>query len=132
VARPVKLLDGRAVTIGAGVTVLVAVPLAIAGRIAAGEGSGLVALFFVGVLGAFVVGGYVAARVAGSAPYSNSAVAAALGWLVLQAVSLFLMLRRGETVNPVVIVANGLAAYSCGLIGGLVASRLPARGAEPS
>lgn len=129
-ASVVNTLEARAVGTGAAVTVFVAVPFSIARRTVDDATSSLVLLFFVGTLLAFVAGGYVGARLAASAPYSNSAVAAAAGWAIVQTVTVILMVRRGDAVNLVVIVANGLAAYACGLAGGLLASRSPTTGVD--
>lgn len=128
-ARAVNPLSPRAVGSGAAVVVVVAIPLAIAGN-AADEMSNVVLVLFLATFGAFIAGGYVGGRIGRAAPYSNSAVAAAAGWAIVQSISVVLTLVRGDDLALPAILVNGLAAYACGLIGGLLASRTSTEGAE--
>ena len=125
------LLDWRAVATGAAVAVAIAVPAALVGErlseSGGGEPSNAVFIFFGAVITGFLVGGYVAARRAPSAPHVNGALAALAAYLLVQGVGVALRLAEGEPVNVVQLVFNGLVAYAAGLVGGMVAARRGSR-----
>jgi putative membrane protein (TIGR04086 family) len=126
----VTALDPRAVAVGALVIVAVALPLALADAAQRGDDArgDLTLVVFVVTLGAFVAGGYLAARRAPTSPYSNGAVAALAGFAVVSVLGVLSRAARGEAVSVTRIVFSGLLAYACGLLGGGLASRLAARG----
>jgi putative membrane protein (TIGR04086 family) len=128
--RP-SLLDRRAVGAGAVLAVVVALPAALVGEAAAdGEDdpSGLVLLCFLVVLLAFVAGGWLAARRAPDAPYSNGAVAALVGFAVIQLGGVVANLVQDEPVRAASIAFSALLATASGLVGALVATRRAAPG----
>lgn len=127
---PMTALDGRAIGTGALAAAAVCLPAALLGQTVADAGgedgtgrSPLVVVSFVGVLLGFVLGGYVAGRMAPRAPYSNAAFAALGAFAAIQVVSVALRASRGDDIAVVTILFNVLIAYACGLAGGLIASR---------
>ena len=123
-----SLLDRRAVGAGAVLAVVVALPAALVGE-AAAEGdddpSGLVLLCFLVVLLAFVAGGWLAARRAPDAPYSNGAVAALTGFALIQLGGVVANVVQDEPVRLASIAFSALLATSSGLVGALLAARRP-------
>jgi hypothetical protein len=122
------VLDAGAVLRGAAVAVVVCLPLALVSQALAdadGGDAAVVVLFFA-VLAGLALGGFVAARVAGTAPYSNGGVAAAAAFVAIQGTALVVRALLGDGGDgPTVpgVVFNALLAYGCGLAGGAVASR---------
>ena len=126
-----SLLDVRAVGAGAVLAVLIALPAALVGEAAADgddDPSGLVLLCFIVVLLAFVAGGWLAARRAPDAPYSNGAVAALVGFAVIQLGGVVANLVQDEPVRAASIAFSALLATASGLVGALVATRRAAPG----
>lgn len=124
-----SLLDPRAVGAGAVLAIVIALPAALVGEAAAdGEDdpSGLVLLCFVVVLLAFVAGGWLAARRAGDAPFSNGAVAALVGFALIQLGGIVANLIAGDPVRGASIAFSALLATASGLVGALLATRRPA------
>jgi predicted permease len=123
-----SLLDPRAVGAGAVLAVVIALPAALVGEAAAdGEDdpSGLVLLCFVVVLLAFVAGGWLAARRAPEAPFSNGAVGALTGFAVIQLGGVVANLLQDDPVRGASIAFSALLATASGLVGALVATRRP-------
>ena len=121
-----SLLDARAVGAGAVLAVVIALPAALVGEAAADgddDPSGLVLLCFLAVLLAFVAGGWLAARRAPDAPYSNGAVAALAGFAVIQLGGVVANVVQDESVRPASIAFSALLATASGLVGALVATR---------
>ena len=126
-----SLLDARAVGAGAVLAVVIALPAALVGEAAADgddDPSGLVLLLFLVVLLAFVAGGWLAARRALDAPYSNGAVAALVGFAVIQLGGVVANLVQDEPVRMASIAFSALLATASGLVGALVATRRAAPG----
>ena len=124
-----SLLEPRALGAGAVLAIVIALPAALVGEAAAdGEDdpSGLVLLCFVVVLLAFVSGGWLAARRAVDAPYSNGAVAALAGFALIQLGGVVANLAAGDPVRGASIAFSALLATASGLVGALVATRRPA------
>jgi predicted permease len=124
-----SLLDPRAVGAGAVLAIVIALPAALVGEAAAdGEDdpSGLVLLCFVVVLLAFVAGGWLAARRAVDAPFSNGAVAALAGFALIQLGGVVANLVAGDPVRGASIAFSALLATASGLVGALLATRRPA------
>ena len=87
---------------------------------------GLLALFtnaFVPFLIGFALAGWVAGRAAPGYPYSNGALAALVGFAVLQAIAVLAQLADDKTVKWGEIVATALLASGAGMTGGLLAER---------
>ena len=120
-----KLLNRIAVVKGSAVAIVICLPLALVSNIIQDENpdSALLPLFFVGVAAGFGVGGYVAARAEGDAPYSNGAFAALLGFLVIQAVAIVVRLVGDEPLRIAAMVGAALIAYAAGILGAAVAQR---------
>jgi hypothetical protein len=121
-----SLLEPAAVGAGAVLAVVIALPAALVGEAAVDgdeDPSGLVLLCFVVVLLAFVAGGWLAARRAVDAPFSNGAVAALVGFAVIQLGGIVVNLVEDEPVRGASIVFSALLATASGLVGALVATR---------
>ena len=121
-----SLLEPAAVGAGAVLAVVIALPAALVGEAAVDgdeDPSGLVLLCFVVVLLAFVAGGWLAARRAADAPFSNGAVAALAGFAVIQLGGIVVNLVEDEPVRGASIAFSALLATASGLVGALVATR---------
>jgi hypothetical protein len=121
-----SLLEPAAVGAGAVLAVVIALPAALVGEAAVDgdeDPSGLVLLCFVVVLLAFVAGGWLAARRAADAPFSNGAVAALVGFAVIQLGGVVVNLVEDEPVRGASIAFSALLATASGLGGALVATR---------
>jgi len=114
---------------GAAVAIALCLPLALVSRQVAddGDGSPVTALLFVLVLAGLAVGGFVAARSAAAAPFTNGGLAALLAFVAIQGVALVVRGADGDPTSVPDLVFNGLLAYGCGLAGGAVAGRKQAR-----
>jgi putative membrane protein (TIGR04086 family) len=121
-----SLLDLRAVGAGAVLAIVIALPAALVGdAAAAGEDdpSGLVLFCFVVVLLAFVAGGWLAARRAADAPFSNGAVAALTGFAVIQLGGVIANVLQDDPVEGASIAFSALLATASGLVGAILATR---------
>ena len=121
-----SLLEPAAVGAGAVLAVVIALPAALVGEAAADgdeDPSGLVLLCFVLVLLAFVAGGWLAARRAVDAPFSNGAVAALVGFAVIQLGGIVVNLVEDEPLRGASIAFSALLATASGLVGALLATR---------
>jgi hypothetical protein len=126
----VRTVEPRAVALGALTAVGIALPVGLVGQavVESADTSSVVAfVFLVPILMAFVVGGFVAARRAGVGPLSNGALAALGAFAVIQGVGLVRRLASGESVAPASLAFAAFLAYSCGLVGALLAQRLGPR-----
>lgn len=115
-----SLLRRDAVLKGAALAVVVCLPLSLVADVVHDDhpDSALLPLLFLGTLLGFVAAGWVAARAAGTAPYSNGAIAALCGYGVLAAISILVRLVGSEDIHPARIVGTALLAYAAGLLGG--------------
>ena len=114
----------RGVVLGAAVVLAIAVPVALIGALVLDDGSNLVFPFAAVVIGAFVFGGWFAARNGEGLPKpALGALAALTGFVVAQLVTVFLQVAQDEDVRPAVIAANAVLAAACGLAGGTLAAR---------
>jgi len=121
-----SLLAPLAVGAGAVLVVVIALPAALVGEAAAdGEDdpSRLVLLCFVVVLLAFAAGGWLAARRAPDAPFSNGAVAAVVGFAVIQLGGVVANVVQDDPVRLASIAFSALLATASGLVGAIVATR---------
>jgi putative membrane protein (TIGR04086 family) len=125
----VKLLNRIAVVKGAAVAIVICLPLALVSNIVQDDNpdSALLPLFFVGVAVGFAIGGHVAARAEGDAPYSNGAFAALVGFVVIQAIAVLVRLVDGEPLRIPAIVGAALIAYAAGILGAAIAQRRTSR-----
>jgi hypothetical protein len=118
----VRDVDWRAVLTGALTAIVVCVPAAVVGQVLTDRDSDAVVLPFLAVLLGLAAGGYAAARVAPTAPYTNAALAALAAFVAVQVVGVVLRVVRDDPVRVTQIVFSGLLAYASGLLGGVVAS----------
>ena len=120
-----RMLELDAVLKGMAVAIVISLPVAIVANIVQdddADSAWLTPLFFA-VLVAFVLAGLVAARGASKYPYTNGAVAAFAGFVVMATVSIIVQVVDGESVGLGRIVGTGLLAYGCGLTGGVAGAR---------
>ena len=119
-------IDGRAVLVGAVVSLVIAVPPAILAQIESDrdalEGSNWVLLLFALVLVAFVAGGYVTAKRAQGEPLVNGALAAVTAFVIVQGVGIVRRLADGDEIRWFGILFAALLAASCGTVGAIVAT----------
>ncbi len=125
--------DVTALRAGAGVCLLIAVPLTVIAAIVDSNDGGVQALFFFGAMAGFVVGGGCAAWVEQrGTPISHAVVTTGGTYLATQAVFVMIRLISGRDVNWFgVIFTLGLVLLA-GVIGGLLGARLQASGFTPS
>jgi hypothetical protein len=89
-------------------------------------GLGLVVLTYLAILLGFAFGGFATARSSGEGtPLMHGAAGAAGTWAVLQVLGIVIRLARGDGISPASIIFTGLLAASAGVIGGILATRLP-------
>jgi hypothetical protein len=121
----VKLLNRLAVVKGSAVAIVICLPLAIGSNVIHDENpeSALLPILFVGVACGFGIGGFVAARAEGDAPYSNGAFAALLGFVVIQGIAVVVRVADGESLRLGTIVGTALIAYAAGILGAAVSRR---------
>ena len=120
-----KLLNRIAVLKGAAVAIMLCLPLAILATVARDRdsGSSFIPLFIVLIAAGFAVAGWVAARGQGDAPYSNGALAALAGCLVIEVAVLVVHVAGGHAVHLGAIAGSALIAYASGILGAFVATR---------
>jgi hypothetical protein len=122
-----KNLQPDAIAKGMAVAIVVCLPLALLSQAVADstddDPSRWAFLLFFGVLAGFVLAGFVTARATTEYPYTNGAVAALVGYVVIQGVAIVVRLVGGDDVRVVAVVFNGLVAYGCGLTGALAGAR---------
>jgi hypothetical protein len=124
---------GRAVGIGAGAALALAVPAALLAQVldvlAEGDGPpGVVYLLVPVVLGAMVVGGWVAGRQSGGArPWAHGALAALAAVLVVLGVGVVRLVAAGESVPWGTVPATAATAALLGSAGGALGGRTPGR-----
>ncbi len=121
-----RVLDPLAIVPGVALAVAVALPAALVGEVAADgddDPSGLGLLTFLVVLVGFAAGGWLAARRAPSAPYSNGAVAALGAFAVIQLGGIVVNAVDGEPLRVASIAFLALLASASGMGGALVAAR---------
>ena len=122
-------LNRAAVQSGVVAALPLVLPAAVANAWLAGRddpNAGLVALTFLALLVGFTFAGFAAARgPTGGAPLQHAAAGAAAAWAVIQVIAIVVRLVRGDGISPVGIVFTGLLASSAGLVGGILATRVP-------
>jgi hypothetical protein len=89
------------------------------------DSDALVGLLLLVIVVGFVFGGFVAGRGHFGSAARHGAAAAALAFVVVQAVLLVRVMLVGDSVNVVSIIAGALTAAVCGTLGGLLALRSP-------
>ncbi len=123
--------DVRAIKDGASVIGMIAVPLAVIGRLAFDEGakSGLASLLAMVTLLMFVIGAGVAAwRQERGTPLSHGLVTAVGMFIVVQVIFAIIRILGGHTLNVGRIMVSLTLTAFAGLIGGFLGSMLQSRG----
>jgi hypothetical protein len=122
-------LNRSAVWAGAVAAMPIVLPAVIANAWLTGQDDpsvGFVVLTYLLVLLGFVFAGFGAARSSGAdTPLQHGAAGATAAWAVLQAISIVVRMSRGDGISPLSIVFTGLLAASAGVVGGLLATRVP-------
>lgn len=119
------VLDRRALIAGTLTALAVIVPVTLLGELvgAGDEDTNLVFAFLVPVLIGFGAGAYVAARRAVAGPLTNGALAAVAAFALVQGLGLVRRLVAGEPISLASIAFAAVLAYSCGLVGAVIATR---------
>ena len=117
-------IDRRAIGVGAVTAIAIALPVALVSQVVVDDADDPLSVpFLLLVMLGLGAGGYAAARHAPAAPYINGALAALLGWALIQAVGVVRMVITDEEFNVLSLLFVGLIAYSAGILGALVAER---------
>ena len=128
-------LNRSVVLAGAMMTLLIAVPAAIVTAWLSDDGatddSNWTLLALLAIVIAYLLGGALAGRAVPTAPFTNGAAATLLAFLVVQAFAIALRLARGDDVNLIALVFNGLLAASFGTVGAWFGARWAARRPHP-
>lgn len=125
--------DVDALRAGAGVCLLLAVPLTLVASFVDAESSGVNALFFFGAMAGFVIGAGCAAWIQRTGtPVSHGIVTAIGAYVAAQAVFVVIRLVRGDSVNWFGVFFTLSLVILAGVVGGLLGSRLQAQGFVPS
>lgn len=125
--------DAAALRAGAGVCLLLAIPLTLIASFVDSDSTGTNALFFFGAMAGFVIGAGCAAWIQRTGtPVSHGAVTAIGAYLAAQAVFVIIRLIGGGTVNWFGVFFTLSLVILAGLIGGVLGSRLQALGITPS
>ena len=118
-------VDWRAVRAGVVAALVFAAPAAIISAIVVSDdsGDGVFAFYVVIIIG-MLVGGFVAGSKRPDAPLTHGAIAAAVAYVIAQAMALVIKLAKGDELrSPAVYVFNLLLMASIGVVGGYVAER---------
>jgi hypothetical protein len=125
--------DVAALRAGAGVCLLLAIPLTLIAAFVDSDSTGVNALFFFGAMVGFVLGAGCAAWIQRSGtPISHGLVTAIGAYVAAQAVFVSIRLLGGNDVNWFGVFFTLSLVVFAGLIGGLLGSRLQAQGFVPS
>jgi hypothetical protein len=125
--------DVDALRAGIGVCLILAIPLTLVAAFVDSDSSGLNAFFFFGAMLGFVLGGGCAAWVQRrGTPMSHGVITTIIAYLGAQGVFVAIRLVRSESVNWFGVLFTLSLVTLAGLFGGLLGSRLQARGYVPS
>ena len=117
-------IDWRAVLIGAGAALALALPAGLIGAVVVEDDTNNgVFVFFLVIMIGMHVGGFVAGSKRPDSPLTHGAYAAGLAYVVAQLATVLVRLLDGTDLrSPVVYVFNTLLAASFGIVGGLIAN----------
>ncbi|MDX2380872.1 MAG: hypothetical protein QNM02_14060 [Acidimicrobiia bacterium] len=125
--------DREALTSGAGVTLVFAVPLTVLASVVGSDSGGLNAFFFFGALLGFVLGAGCAAWIQRrGTPLSHGLATAAGTYLIAQAVFVAIRILTGRDINWLGVAFTMSLVLLAGIIGGVLGQRLQNKGFEPS
>ncbi len=120
---------------GAMMTLLIAVPAAIVTAWLSDDGatdeSNWTLLALLAIVIAYLLGGALAGRAVPTAPFVNGAAATLLAFVIVQGVAIVLRLGRGDDINLVALLFNGMLAASFGTFGADFGARWAARHPHP-
>jgi putative membrane protein (TIGR04086 family) len=115
-----RALDAQAVLVGAGVNVLLTLPLGIIARAMAGsddQSNWYVVVTPIIAVIAPLIGGALAARHQRTAPLTHGAAATGLAWFVVAAISIIDKAAKHRSVPLVTLLLLGCVSVSFGVIG---------------
>src|SRR5258706_15268158 len=120
-----RMLQLDAVLKGAAIAIVISLPVAIVANIIHDDhpDSGWLTPLFFAVLLAFVLAGFVGSRSASSYQYTNGAISALAGFVVMAIISVIVQVVAGESIGLGKLVATALLAYGCGLTGAVAGTR---------
>jgi hypothetical protein len=126
--------DVAAIRAGALVSLIFAVPLSIAARVAAdGDNTGVAVGLVLGALVGFVIGSGCAAWLQQrGTPLSHGMVTAGGTYLAAQAVFVAIRLIRSDSVSWFALIFNLSFVLVAGVVGGVLGQRLQSSGFQPS
>jgi putative membrane protein (TIGR04086 family) len=128
-------LNRSVVMAGAMMTLLIAVPAAIVTAWLSDDGatdeSNWTLLALLAIVIAYLLGGALAGRAVPTAPFVNGAAATLLAFVIVQGVAVVLRLSRGDDINLVALLFNGMLAASFGTFGAWFGARWAARHPHP-
>ncbi len=132
-SSPTSRWDLEAIRAGIGVCLILAIPLTLIAALVDSDSSGLNAFFFFGAMFGFFVGGGCAAWVQQrGTPLSHSVITTLVAYLGAQSVFVLIRLLRGDSVNWFGVFFTLSLVILAGVMGGVIGSRLQARGFVPS
>ncbi len=132
-SAPGSRFDRDAVLSGIAVCLLLAIPLTLISGFVDSDDGAVNALFFFGAAFGFVVGGGCAAWIqARGTPLSHSVLTTVVAYGGAQGLFLVIRLARGDDVNWFGLLFTLSLVVLCGVLGGILGSRLQARGFVPS
>ncbi len=125
--------DVAAIRAGIGVCLILAIPLTLIAAFVDSDSSGVNAFFFFGAMLGFVFGGGCAAWVQRrGTPMSHGVVTTMVAYVGAQIVFIVIRLARGEGVDWFAVFFTLSLVILAGMFGGILGSRLQARGFVPS
>jgi len=125
--------DWVALEAGAGVCLLVAIPLTLIAAFVDSNNSGTNALFFFGAMAGFILGAGCAAWIQRvGTPISHGIITAMGAYVAAQAVFITIRLIGDHTVNWFGVFFTFSLVLGAGVLGGLLGSRLQTQGFSPS
>ncbi len=125
-------IDASAVVRGAGIGLAIALPVALAAQLLDAavdldRDSSLPALFYLGIVAGFVVGGRAAGLRSPDRPLTNGAAAGFTTYVALAVISAVRLTIAGDGIPAAALLFNTMISSTAGLFGGMLAARRHAR-----